>query len=154
MRTIVFFASGLLIGALAVVSVAVSQSQDSRFVPMLGDDVVLHMMSLARATQVEARFVDMAASPDADLQVSVEDGRRVVDLAAVSATASWCDIAWQDGQAAVLKTAEPRSAKARAYVEALHTVAVDLFSADLRSAGPCPPSRKAHVAQYIAAQAR
>lgn len=153
MRTIVLFASGLLIGALAVVSVAVSQSQDSRFVPMLGDDVVLHMMSLARATQAEARFIE-AAGPDADLQVSVEDGRRVVDLAAVSATAAWCDVAWQDGQANVLRTAEPRSARARAYVEALHAVAVDLFSADLRSAGPCPASRKAHVVQYIAAQSR
>lgn len=153
MRSIVLFASGLLIGALAVVSVAVSQSQDERFVPMLGDDVVLHMMSLARTTQPEARFID-AAVTDADLQVSVEDGRRVVDLAAVSATAAWCDIAWQDGRASAIKTAEPRSTKARAYVEALHSVAVDLFSTDLRTAGPCPPSRKAHVAHYIATHVR
>jgi hypothetical protein len=151
MRRVVLAVAGLVFGGLTALSLAVpaSQSSETRFVRMLGDDVVLHIMAIAR----QGLGPESAADREQSL-IAFEDGRRVVDLAAASAAAAWCGVEWQESNFGRLMRIEResnlRSDKAMAYIGLLHGVAMDMFARDLSDAGACPARRKADVVRFLA----
>ncbi|HEX6979149.1 MAG TPA: hypothetical protein VF342_07610 [Alphaproteobacteria bacterium] len=156
MRNVLLCVAGALAGALAAVSVLTVSvaSHESRFVPMLGDDVVIHIMNIAQRHLPEGRAEDATASDDRSHPITLEDGRYVVDIAAASAAAAWCGLDWQDGNFRPMMALERakgiRTEQALAYIDVLHGVAMDLFETDLRSAGACSERRRTEVAQFIA----
>lgn len=151
MRRAFLTAFCLLFTGLAAASllVSASQSRETRFLPMLGDDVVLHMMAIAAAAQPEA---GIGWDERGDTLLSVEEARRVVDLAAASASAAWCGIDWQRANFEPLMSDAAkravRSPEALAYIARLHDVAKDMFERDLRAAA-CPPRQKAAVSRFL-----
>ncbi len=157
MRRVLLFAFGFVFAGLTAASflVPTSQSSESRFLPMLGNDVVLHMMAIAGAA-------GSAADPDAaarlEAAISFEDARRVVDLAAASASAAWCGVEWRRGNLENLMAAERgtgrRNTEALAYVARLHQVAMEMFERDLRSTSVCPEHHKREVMQFLAGRWR
>lgn len=154
MRRVFLAVFGLLLAGLTAASFLVpsSQSRETRFLPMLGDDVVLHMMAIAGA-----------ALPDATAEhghpvISFEDARRVVDLAAASASAAWCGIDWQRANFQHLMGDErgngTRGPLALAYIAKLHDVAKDMFERDLRTTSACPARRRAEVSRFLVSRWR
>jgi hypothetical protein len=134
----------------ASILVPASQSRETRFLPMLGDDVVLHMMAIANTAQLR---VNIAWDDRDGVPITIEDGRRVVDLAAASAAASWCGIDWKDANFKPLMVAErkvpARSQDALAFIAQLHDVAKDMFERDLRATSDCPAARKEEVSRFL-----
>jgi hypothetical protein len=151
MRRVFLTAFGLLFAGLAAASfvVSASQSRETRFLPMLGDDVVLHMMAIATAAQPDATI---AWEERGHVLISLEEARRVVDLAAASASAAWCGIDWQRANFEPLMSdagkSAVRSQEALAYIARLHDVAKDMFERDLRATA-CPARQKAAVSRFL-----
>lgn len=152
MRRVSLAVFGLLLAGLAAASFLVpsSQSRETRFLPMLGDDVVLHMMAIASAAQPEA---NIARGERGHVTVTFEDARRIVDLAAASASAAWCGIDWQRANFEQLMRDEGRTGargkEALGYIAKLHDVAKDMFERDLRATSECPAGRKAEVSRFL-----
>jgi len=152
MRRVFLAAFALFLAGVTAASILVpsSQSRESRFLPMLGDDVVLHMMAIASTAQLQ---INVAWDERDQVPITIEDGRRVVDLAAASATASWCGIDWKDANFKPLMIAErnvpARSQEALAFIAKLHDVAKDMFERDLRATSECSVKRKAEVARFL-----
>ena len=152
MRRVILAVFGLFLAGVTAASILVpsSQSREARFLPMLGDDVVLHMMAIANAAQLQA---SVAWDDRGQVPISIEDGRRVVDLAAASAAASWCGIDWKDANYKPLMIAErkipTRSQEAMAYIAKLHDVAKDMFERDLRTTSDCTAKRKEEVSRFL-----
>jgi hypothetical protein len=151
MRRVFLTAFGLLFAGLAAASLVVSssQSRETRFLPMLGDDVVLHMMAIATAAQPDA---NIAWEERGHALISTEDARRVVDLAAASASAAWCGIDWQRANFEPLMSdagKSTRSQEALGYIAKLHDVAKDMFERDLRATSGCPARQKAAVSRFL-----
>ena len=152
MRRVFLTAFGLLFAGLAAASllVSASQSREARFLPMLGDDVVVHMMAIATAAQPDA---NIAWEERGHSLISIEDARRIVDLAAASASAAWCGIDWQRANFEPLMSAEgrlaARSQEALTYIAKLHDVAKDMFERDLRATAGCPAKQKAAVSRFL-----
>jgi hypothetical protein len=151
MRRVILALFGLFLAGVTAASILVpsSQSRETRFLPMLGDDVVLHMMAITNAAQLSN-----AAWDERDhVPITLEDGRRVVDLAAASAAASWCGIDWQDANYKPLMIAErkvpSRSQDALAFIAKLHDVAKDMFERDLRATSDCTAKRKEEVSRFL-----
>lgn len=151
MRRVILAVFGLFLAGVTAASILVpaSQSRETRFLPMLGDDVVLHMMAIAKTAQL----VNVAWDDRDEVPISIEDGRRIVDLAAASAAASWCGIDWQDANYKPLMIAErkipSRSQEALAFVAKLHDVAKDMFERDLRAISDCTAKRKEEVSRFL-----
>jgi len=151
MRRVILAVFGLFLAGVTAASILVpsSQSRESRFLPMLGDDVVLHMMAIANAAQLQATAWDERGA----VPITIEDGRRVVDLAAASAAAAWCGIDWQRANYQPLIIAErkstARSQEALAYIAKLHDVAKDMFERDLRATSECTSKRKEEVSRFL-----
>jgi hypothetical protein len=141
------FLAGVTAASILVPS---SQSREARFLPMLGDDVVLHMMAIANTAQLR---VSIAWDDRDGVPISIEDGRRIVDLAAASAAASWCGIDWKDANYKPLMIAErkmpARSQEALIFITQLHDVAKDMFERDLRATSDCSAKRKAEVSRFL-----
>lgn len=151
MRRVILAVFALFLAGVTAASILVpaSQSRETRFLPMLGDDVVLHMMAITNAA-LQSR----AAWDERDhVPITLADGRRVVDLAAASAAASWCGIDWQDANYKPLMIAErkvpTRSQDAMAFIAKLHDVAKDMFERDLRSTSDCTAKRKEEVSRFL-----
>lgn len=153
MRRVLLFAFGFVFAGLTAASflVPTSQSSESRFLPMLGNDVVLHMMAIAGAAQADA-------DPLARNLITFDEARRVVDLAAASASAAWCGVevtpAALRSRLAVGRGNVPRSPEAVAYAARLHHVAMEMFERDLRSTAACPEGHKREVKQFLAGNLR
>ena len=118
---------------------------------MLGDDVVVHMMAIATAAQPDA---SIAWEERGHALISIEDARRVVDLAAASASAAWCGIDWQRANFEPLMSAEGRLAarnqEALTYIAKLHDdVAKGMFERDLRATSGCPAKQKARRPRFL-----
>jgi hypothetical protein len=151
MRRVLLSAFGLLFAGIAVASLAVSssQSRETRFLPMLGDDVVLHMMAIATAAQPDSITWDERGHA----LISIEDARRIVDLAAASASAAWCGIDWQRANFEPLMSdagkVAARSQEALGYIAKLHDVAKEMFERDLRATSGCPAKLKANVSRFL-----
>jgi hypothetical protein len=151
MRRVILAVFGLFLAGVTAASILVpsSQSRETRFLPMLGDDVVLHMMAIANAAQLQA----IAWDERGYVPISIEDGRRVVDLAAASAAASWCGIDWKDANYKPLMIAErkvaTRSQEALTFIAKLHDVAKDMFERDLRATSECTAKRKEEVSRFL-----
>lgn len=149
MRRVLLFAFGFVFAGLTAASFLIqpSQSRETRFQPMLGNDVVLHMMAIAGAGQADG-------DPLARNVITFEDARRVVDLAAASAAAAWCGVEWQRGNLQNMMGAErpgsPRNAEALAYIARLRTVAMEMFERDLRATSVCPERHRQEVAKFFA----
>ncbi|HEX2115113.1 MAG TPA: hypothetical protein VHM01_11970 [Alphaproteobacteria bacterium] len=152
MRRVILAVFGLFLAGVTAASILVpsSQSRETRFLPMLGDDVVLHMMAIANAAQLQA---SAAWDERGSVPITIEDGRRIVDLAAASATAAWCGIDWQRANYQPLMVAERKSAArsqdALAYIAKLHDVAKDMFERDLRATSECSTKRKEEVSRFL-----
>jgi hypothetical protein len=152
MRRVILAVVGLFLAGVTAASilVPVSQSRETRFLPMLGDDVVLHMMAIANAAHIQAtaNWDERGSVP-----ITIEDGRRVVDLAAASASASWCGIDWNRANYQPLMVAErktpARSQDALAFIAKLHDVAKDMFERDLRATAGCSAKRKEEVSRFL-----
>jgi hypothetical protein len=151
MRRVILAAFALFLAGVTAASILVpsSQSRETRFLPMLGDDVVLHMMAITNAAQLSSAAWDGRDH----VPINLEDGRRVVDLAAASAAASWCGIDWQDANYKPLMIAErkvpTRSQDALAFIARLHDVAKDMFERDLRATSDCTAKRKEEVSRFL-----
>jgi len=151
MRRVLLFAFGFVFAGLTAASFLAqpSQSRETRFQPMLGNDVVLHMMAIAGAGQADADPLNRNL-------ISFEDARRVVDLAAASAAAAWCGVEWQRGNLQNLmgteSTGNRRNAEALAYIARLHTVAMEMFQRDLQATSACPERHKQEVAKFFASR--
>jgi hypothetical protein len=152
MRRVILAVFGLFLAGVTAASILVpsSQSREARFLPMLGDDVVLHMMAIANTAQLR---VNIAWDDRDGVPISIEDGRRIVDLAAASAAASWCGIDWKDANYKPLMIAErkmpARSQEALIFITQLHDVAKDMFERDLRATSDCSAKRKAEVSRFL-----
>jgi hypothetical protein len=152
MRRVILAVFGLFLVGVTAASILVpsSQSREARFLPMLGDDVVLHMMAIANAAQLQHR---VSWDERDHVPITIEDGRRIVDLAAASAAASWCGIDWKGANYQPLMVAErkvpTRSQEALAFIARLHDVAKDMFERDLRATSTCTAKRKEEVAQFL-----
>jgi hypothetical protein len=152
MRRVILAVFGLFLAGVTAASILVpsSQSREARFLPMLGDDVVLHMMAIANTAQLR---VSIAWDDRDGVPISIEDGRRIVDLAAASAAASWCGIDWKDANYKPLMIAErkmpARSQEALIFITQLHDVAKDMFERDLRATSDCSAKRKAEVSRFL-----
>jgi hypothetical protein len=152
MRRVILAVFGLFLAGVTAASILVpsSQSREARFLPMLGDDVVLHMMAIANTAQLR---VNIAWDDRDGVPISIEDGRRIVDLAAASAAASWCGIDWKDANYKPLMIAErkvpARSQEALVFITQLHDVAKDMFERDLRATSDCSAKRKAEVSRFL-----
>lgn len=157
MRRVILAVFGLFLAGVTAASILVpsSQSRETRFLPMLGDDVVLHMMAIANAAQLQST---VAWDEGGHVPITIEDGRRVVDLAAASAAASWCGIDWKDANYKPLMIAErkvpSRSQDAMAFIAKLHDVAKDMFERDLRATSDCTAKRKEEVIRFLAGRWR
>jgi hypothetical protein len=157
MRRVILALFALFLAGVTAASilVPVSQSREARFLPMLGDDVVLHMMAIANTAQLQ---VNIAWDERDQVPITIEEGRRVVDLAAASAAASWCGIDWKDANFKPLMIAErnvpARSKEALAFIARLHDVAKDMFERDLRATSECSAKRKAEVTRFLAGRWR
>jgi hypothetical protein len=152
MRRVILAVFGLFLAGVTAASILVpsSQSREARFLSMLGDDVVLHMMAIANTAQLR---VNIAWDDRDGVPISIEDGRRIVDLAAASAAASWCGIDWKDANYKPLMIAErkmpARSQEALIFITQLHDVAKDMFERDLRATSDCSAKRKAEVSRFL-----
>jgi hypothetical protein len=152
MRRVILAVFGLFLAGVTAASILVpsSQSREARFLPMLGDDVVLHMMAIANTAQLR---VNVAWDDRDGVPISIEDGRRIVDLAAASAAASWCGIDWKDANYKPLMIAErkmpARSQEALVFITQLHDVAKDMFERDLRATSDCSAKRKEEVSRFL-----
>jgi hypothetical protein len=107
------------------------------------------MMAIANAAQLQSIAWDERGT----VPLTIEEGRRVVDLAAASAAASWCGIDWQDANYKPLMIAErkvaSRSQEALAFIVKLHDVAKDMFERDLRATSDCTAKRKEEVSRFL-----
>jgi hypothetical protein len=152
MRRVIFAVFGLFLAGVTAASILVpaSQSRETRFLPMLGDDVVLHMMAIANAAQLQ---LSVSWDERDHIPITIGDGRRVVDLAAASAAASWCGIDWKRANYQPLMVAErkspARSPEALAFIAKLHDVAKDMFERDLRATSECTAKRKEEVSRFL-----
>jgi hypothetical protein len=152
MRRVILALFGLFLAGVTAASILVpaSQSRETRFLPMLGDDVVLHMMAIANAAQLQS---NVSWDDHGQVPITIEDGRRVVDLAAASAAASWCGIDWKDANYKPLMIAErkvaTRSQEALTFIAKLHDVAKDMFERDLRATSECTAKRKEEVSRFL-----
>jgi hypothetical protein len=157
MRRVILAVFGLFLVGVTAASILVpaSQSRETRFLPMLGDDVVLHMMAIANAAQLQ---LSVSWEERDGVPITIEDGRRVVDLAAASAAASWCGIDWKGANYQPLMVAErkvpARSQEALAFIAKLHDVAKDMFERDLRATSACPDKRKEEVSRFLTSRWR
>ena len=152
MRRVILAVFGLFLAGVTAASILVpsSQSRETRFLPMLGDDVVLHMMAIANAAHIQT---SISWDDRGSVPITIEDGRRVVDLAAASAAASWCGIDWKGANYQPLMVAErkvaTRSQDALAFIAKLHDVAKDMFERDLRATSECSAKRKEEVSRFL-----
>lgn len=157
MRRVILALFGLFLAGVTAASILVpaSQSRETRFLPMLGDDVVLHMLAIANAAQLS---VNVSWRDRGEVPITIEDGRRIVDLAAASAAASWCGIDWKDANYKPLMVAErkmpSRSQDALAFIAKLHDVAKDMFERDLRATSECSAKRREEVSRFLAGRWR
>jgi hypothetical protein len=156
MRRVLLFAFGFVFAGLTAACFLIPTSQSSesriiRFLPMLGNDVVLHMMAIAGAAQSDG-------DPLARNLITFEEARRIVDLAAASASAAWCGVevtpAALRSRLAVERNNSPRSPEALAYAVKLHQVAMEMFERDLRATSVCPDGHKREVKQFLAGSLR
>lgn len=150
MRRVFLSLIGLLLAGLTAASFLVpsSQSREARFLTMLSDDVVLHMMAIASTALPEAQAVwdERGYGP-----ISFGEARRIVDLAAASASAAWCGIDWQRANFQQLMRDEGgvRSKDTLAYIAKLHDVAKEMFERDLRATSECSSGHKAEVSRFL-----
>jgi hypothetical protein len=157
MRRVILAVFGLFLAGVTAASTLIpaSQSRETRFLPMLGDDVVLHMMAIANAAHIQA---SAAWDERAQVPITIDEGRRVVDLAAASASASWCGIDWKHANYQPLMVAErkltARSQDALAFIAKLHDVAKDMFERDLRATSGCTAKRKEEVSRFLVSRWR